>query len=167
MRFAILVPLLALSGCVVPEDPAGTSHGLPSLAAVQDNPRLALMDHVLAEYFASDISSRPTVCASATADGTQTALAPDDESALMARYNLLAPLARCAWTDAGWQDARTDQPAIVFNLHEFDCATDAQCSGFASYTSGQAASMSTKYTMRFDGIRWRFESDPRVLMEER
>lgn len=166
-----LVPILGAlaltAGCVYPEgDMADASgSGLPSLALDGAEPRLALMDQVLGEYFASDIPNRPTVCAGVHDGRSEVALPPEQERALIARYEALAPLSRCGWIDNAWRDSETGEPAIVFTVHSFTCASEESCSGFSSYTAGQTASMSYRYTMEWDGARWRFTRDPRLIGE--
>lgn len=162
---AAALAALALGACVYTDAAMPAANDLPSLARQQDDPQLALMDHVLGAYFASDIASRPTVCASISDGGDPVALPPEDERALIERYPLLAPFARCAWSAEGWQDKQTGQPALVFQLHGFSCASQARCTGFAAYTSGNTASMTHRYTMDWRRDAWAFASDPRIIME--
>ena len=164
MRSLCALPLLLLAGCVTGEA-AMQDEALSPLARQQADPQLALMDHVLSEYFASDIASRPTVCASVSDGREDVAMTPEDERALIVRYEQLAPFSRCMWTADGWADQESEEPALVFQVHSFACASDTSCSAFAGYTSGNAASMSRRYTIEWRGGRWAFESDPRILME--
>lgn len=156
---------LALAGCApLAQDDAGMPP-LPALAAQQANPRLALLEHVLAGYFASDITNRPTVCA-AVQDGREVnALPPADEIALIERFDRLAPLSRCSQVGGRWRDAESEEPALVFSLHSFTCSSEASCTGWAGYSAGAAASMSYLYTMAWNGEEWAFTRDPRALAQ--
>lgn len=165
-RISAAVVALAVANCAPPEEPdTGRSNGLPSLGSDQAKPQLALMDHLLGNYFASDVPNPPTICASVHDGRSEVALAPEDELALMTRYDSLAPFARCAWLDNGWTDSETGDPAMVFNIHSFTCASDSQCTGFGGYTAGQISSMSNLYTMTFADGGWSFTRDPRLLGE--
>ncbi len=167
LRLVFLAPVLALTACVYPDDsvPAPESD-VPSLGSDQSQPQLALMDHLLGTYFASDVPSRPTICA-ATHDGrSEVALAPEAERALMSRYDSLAPFTRCAWLEEGWQDSETGEPAMVFTVHSFSCTATDNCSGFGGYIAGQTSSMSNLYTMRYTGGAWAFDRDPRLVGEQ-
>ena len=154
---------LVLAGCA---PLAGTdTPAMPALAAQQANPRVALLEHVLAGYFASDITNRPTVCAAVSDGREDDALPPEDEVALIERFDRLAPLSRCSLTPGGWQDADTEQPALVFSLHSFTCTSTASCSGWAGYAAGSAASMSYLYKMEWGGSEWSFTRDARALAQ--
>ena len=169
-RAVAALALLALAGgCVYPEqeeEDALGGHGLPDLAADRPQPRLALMDHVLAEYFASDLGNRPTVCASVTDGRSEVALPPEQEQALIARYEALAPFSRCGWIDNAWRDIETGEPAIVFSIHSFTCPDEERCSAFAGYTAGQTNSMSYRYSMQWTGAEWSFERSPRIIADQ-
>ena len=154
---------LLLAGCVPLADVEAPA--MPALAAQQANPRVALLEHVLAGYFASDITNRPTVCAAVHDGREDDALPPDDEVALIERFDRLAPLSRCSLTAAGWRDAETEEPALVFSLHSFTCSSEASCSGWAGYNSGAAASMSYLYKMEWGGSEWAFTRDARALAQ--
>ncbi|GAA0277391.1 hypothetical protein GCM10009127_17720 [Alteraurantiacibacter aestuarii] len=158
--------VLLLASCAVPEDPVPTpDNGLPSLAADRSQPQLALMDHILGNYFASDVPLRPTICASTHDGRSEVALAPEAELALMTRYEALAPFARCASIDGVWQDSETGGPAMVFTIHSFSCPDADHCSGFGGYVAGQTNSMSVQYTMAFADGGWTFTRDPRLIGE--
>ena len=154
---------LLAAGCVPLAD--ADIPALPALAKQQANPRVALLEHVLAGYFASDITNRPTVCAAVSDGREDDALPPEDEVALIERFDRLAPLSRCSLTPGGWQDADTEQPALVFSLHSFTCTSDASCNGWAGYTAGSAASMSYLYKMEWSGSEWAFTRDARALAQ--
>ena len=165
-----LLPILGtmmLAACVAPEDPAAAPDAsLPTLATDQSAPKLALMDYMLGNYFASDVARRPTVCASMHDGRSEVAMDAADELALMTRYDALAPFSRCAWLEDGWQDGETGEPAIIFNVHSFTCANDDQCSGFGAYVAGQTSSLSNRYTMEYTGGAWQFVRDSRLVGEE-
>lgn len=156
----------ALTGCVysAPMDPSDAD-ALPPLAADRAEPRLALAEHLLAEYFASDIADRPTVCLAVSDGRSETALPPVQETALIARFPRLAPFARCSWSPQGWRDAESDVAALVFTIHSFTCADEARCSGWASYTAGAISAPSALYRMAFAAGRWSFERDLRLIAE--
>jgi len=157
--------LLMQAGCAPLADMGSRLAPLPPLAAQQANPRLALLDHVLADYFTSDIASRPTVCAAVHDGREEDALPPEDEVALIERFDRLAPLSRCAQIAGNWRDAETEEPALVFSLHSFTCSSDTNCTGWAGYRAGAAASMSYLYTMQWSGAAWTFTRDARALAQ--
>jgi hypothetical protein len=166
VRRALALLLLPLSGCMVnvpaSEEPRAA---LPALAADAAAPRLALAEHLLSEYFSSDIARPPTVCLAASDGRSEEALPPADETALVARFERLAPFSRCTWTTGGWQDAESGDPALVFTIHSFSCASATECTGWASYTAGATASPSALYRMRYAGDRWQIERDQRLIMQ--
>ena len=157
---------LVLAGCLpLAQGGSNSLPALPALAGQQDNPQLALLEHVLADYFTSDITSRPTVCAAVHDGREEVALPPEDEVALIERFDRLAPLSRCTLAGGNWRDAETEEPALVFTLHSFTCASEASCTGWAGYRAGAAASMSYFYTMDWGGETWSFTRDPRALAQ--
>ncbi len=167
MRSGLMFLLAAaLTGCVysAPLD-SSEADALPPLAADRAEPRLALAEHLLAEYFASDIADRPTVCLAVSEGRSEAALPPEQETALLTRFARLAPLARCTWGAQGWRDAESEVAALVFTIHSFTCAGETSCSGWASYTAGSAPAPSALYRMAFAGGRWSFERDLRLIAE--
>jgi len=162
---ALFVPLLS-AACVyeVPMDEDAAA-GLTSLAADRAAPRLALAEHLLGEYFSSDIAAPPTVCLAVSDGRSEEALSPEDETQLIARFPRLAPFARCSWNAAGWRDTESEEPALVFTIHSFTCAGETQCSGWASYTAGAAASPSALYRMSYTAGRWSTARDQRLIMD--
>lgn len=154
---------IALASCtsaeVSPED------SYPSLAADKSKPQMALADHILGNYFASESGPRLTTCISTNDGRSEVALAPEDELELMLRYPSLAPFSRCGLIDGAWQDVDTGQPAIVFTLHTFSCADLATCSGFGGFMSGDTSSMTSRYSMDYDGREWNFTRDDRLIGE--
>ena len=162
---AATLALLAAS-CTYPGDPqADMPDDLPDLAADRARPQLALMDHILGEYFAQDVPQRPTVCASATDGRNQEAFPQGQEVLLIERHKALAPFARCAYIDNAWQDSDTGEPAMVFNLHNFTCASETNCTGFGGYAMGVTSSMTYRYTMEYSGGRWSFARDPMLTAQ--
>ena len=161
---AATIAVLALAACTYPEEePNDGRPGLPSLATDQSKPQLALMDHVLGNYFASDIPNRPTVCVSANDGRNEEALAQEDELALIQRYEALAPFSRCALIDNGWRDAETEEPAMLYILHGFTCSDDSSCSGFVSYMAGKVSSPTNLYRMDYSEGSWSFARDDRLI----
>ena len=156
---------LVLAGCAPVAEQGGQISGLPALSGQQGNPRLALLEHVLTDYFTSDITNRPTICAAVHDGREEDALAPEDEIALIERFERLAPLSRCTLAPGGWRDAETEEPALVFSLHSFTCAAADRCTGWAGYNAGAAASMSYLYTMQWGGSAWTFTRDARALAQ--
>ena len=167
MRNCLIVAAgsLALAACVPVAEQAAKMPPLRALSGQQDNPRLALLEHVLGSYFTSDITNRPTICAAVHDGREEDALAPEDEIALIERFERLAPLSRCTLATSGWRDAETDEPALVFSLHSFTCAAADRCTGWAGYNAGAAASMSYLYAMDWGGNGWTFTRDPRALAQ--
>ncbi len=167
MRHAMaLVFALLLAACVYdsPMDETGPADLAP-LAVDRDQPRLALAEHLLADYFAADIVAPPTVCLGISEGNSVEALPDVDETALIARFDRLAPFARCDWQQAGWQDRTSGKPALVFTIHSFVCSSDTDCQGWAGYTAGATSSLSALYRMRFEDGRWDIERDLRLIME--
>ncbi|MCL6252076.1 hypothetical protein M3P36_13600 [Altererythrobacter sp. KTW20L] len=166
---SVLGCILLFAGCTHQEEKGRESDSgsnLPALAADKSEPLLALADHLLANYFASDVATRPTVCIAVSDGREEVAKDPGDERELMMRYEALSPLSGCALIDGGWQDAVSGEPALVFSVHSFTCADAERCSGFASYMSGAQSTPSNRYTMEWDGSAWTFERDERLLGAE-
>jgi hypothetical protein len=165
---AIIIPfaVLALAACTHPDDADSLAEeALPSLAANQSEPLLALVDHMLGTYFASDVSTRPTICVSTHDGRSDVALPPEDERELMTRYEGLAPLARCAWLDDGWQDSETGEPAMVFNVHNFTCTDESNCTAFGGFVDGSSSSLTYRYAMSYVDGAWKFERDSQIIMD--
>ena len=168
-KFAAVLALACLTGaCVytVPlYGPDGDEREMTPLAADRAQPKLALVEHLLTNYFGSDIASPPTVCAALSDGRSQSALPPDQEIQLIERFPQLAPLSRCVWNGSAWRDSETEAPALVFTVHSFSCASETKCSGWAGYTAGDTSSPSALYRMEFAAGRWSFERDRRLIAE--
>lgn len=166
MKAIALIAAMGLAGCVAAAaDPAPSPDPLPPLAQRLDAPRLAMLEHVLGNYFSSDITNPPTVCASVHDGREEEALPPAEETALIARFPQLAPMSRCSRTADGWRDTETEQPALVFTLHTFTCASETSCSAWGGYRSNGDNSMSYLYRGEWNGTRWQFTRDPRIIAE--
>ena len=164
---AIPFAVLTLAACTHPDDGEPVpEEALPSLAANQSEPLLALVDHMLGTYFASDVSLRPTVCASTHDGRSEVALPPESERELMTRYETLAPFARCAWLDDGWKDSETGEPAMVFNVHHFTCTDDANCTAFGGFVDGDDSSLTYLYTMNYVDGTWQFTHRSQIIADE-
>lgn len=160
---------LLLAGCSHKDDQGredDSASGLPSLAADKSEPLLALADHLLASYFASDVATRPTVCIAVSDGREDVAKDPQDERELMMRHEALSPLSGCALIDGTWQVAVSGEPALVFSVHSFTCADADHCTGFGSYMSGAQSSPSSRYTMLWEESAWTFERDDRLVGAE-
>lgn len=156
-----------VAACAPPaEESQESPPDLPSLAMDRDRPQLALADHLLANYFASDVAMRPTVCIATTDGRDDVALEAGWERELMSRYEALAPFSRCALLDGVWRDAETGEPAMVFTLHTFTCTDELSCNGFGGYMAGATSSMSSRYTLQWDRDRWLFTRDDRLLGDQ-
>jgi hypothetical protein len=164
-RAGFAVVLLMLAACVPPEQAQDGSSPkpLPPLAADKGAPLLALADHLLGQYFASDVAGDTTVCIGAHDGREEDALPPADEVALMMRHPALSPFASCGQVDGAWRDADSGDPAMVFTIHSFSCADADTCSGFGGYMAGASSSPSARYTMLWDGEAWQFTRDQRLL----
>lgn len=167
MRKSVAIAALSagLAACVPVAQQSEDLPPLPPLSGQQANPRLALLEHVVGAYFASDIANRPTVCAAVHDGREEDALPPDDEVALIERFDQLAPMSRCTLSGGSWRDAETEQPALVFTLHSFTCSSEARCTGWAGYRAGAAASMSSLYTMEWRSGGWSFARDTRAIAQ--
>jgi len=154
-----------LAACVytIPLSTPDKEPQLSPLAGDRSQPRLALVEHLLANYFASDIVAPPTVCAAVSDGRSEVALPPEQETALIERFAQLAPLSRCTWTGRAWRDSESEAPALVFAVRDFSCSSETSCTGWTSYTAGETSSPSMLYTMRFAGGRWTFEGDRRLI----
>ena len=155
MRSEIAIGLaFALGGCAasggVPPPPAPLVHD-------QEQPVLALFEHVLTGYFAGAGASGPTTCARLS-PGPLTA---EQERALVARFVRLAPAGRCVSGAQGMVDAITGGVAHVVQVYEFACQGPGLCSGWVQAPGAPA----TRYAMRFEGGAWRFDSDRRIVAE--
>ena len=159
---------VALAGCTMPQEGSSTHSpkDLSSLAAQQDQPLLALADHVLGGYFASDVVSQPTVCLAVHDGREEAALPPEDERALMMRYVRLSPMSRCVRQGPSLIDGETREPALLFQLHSFTCADSEHCTGFSGYEAGDQQSPTSLYRMTWDGAAWQFQRDQRLLGDQ-
>lgn len=144
----------ALGACAVG---GGAPPPLVPLAQDSEQPVLALFEHVLTGYFARAGAGGPTTCARLS----PTPLTDVQERALIARFVRLAPAERCAAAGDGAVDAITGQAAQVVQVYEFACQSPALCSGWVAIPGATAA----RYTIRFEGGAWRFDSDRRALGE--
>ncbi|TIX50254.1 hypothetical protein [Alteraurantiacibacter aquimixticola] len=162
------VTLLGLAACTTaPESDGGEGVGEVSpFATDQSRPLLALFDHLLGNYFASDVGARPTICVASHDGRSEVALPAAEELELMTRYGSLAPFARCGFVDGRWQDTETGETAMLFRIHSFTCANEANCTGFGGYVSGQTSSLSSRYTMQYADGAWQFDRDDRLIGEE-
>ncbi len=159
--------LLLVTACSQTEGVgADSASTMPPLNEDIEKPQLALADHVLGNYFASDLAMRPTICIATTDGREEVALEQGLERELMTQYPALAPFSRCALLDGSWQDAETGDPAMVFSLHTFTCTTANSCSGFAHYMFGQETSPARRYQLDWGGKRWVFTSDQRLIGEQ-
>ena len=156
---------LALASCFPAEETQDSSSPkpLPSLAADKGAPLLALADHLLGQYFASEVAGDTTVCLAVTDGRDEQALSPADEVTLMMHHPALSPLATCGLVDGAWRNVDSGDPALVFTVHSFGCADAEQCTGFASYMAGATGSPATRYAMTWDGDAWQFTRDRRLL----
>ncbi len=164
---ALALNSLALTACVAPEaGPPEPEPAIPPIAQDQSRPRLALVEHVLADYFAQDISTRPTVCASVVESGAQRGLVAEEETALILRFEQLAPFARCENKGGQWRDTASGDPALVFAIHTFACQQDTSCTGTAGYQAGGAGAPAYRYTMDWLDGKWTFGRDPMIIAED-
>ncbi len=156
---------LSLGACVATNGQMTSSDPLPPLAAQKDAPRLAMLEHMLGTYFASDIPNPPTVCAGWNDGHAEETLSSDEEVALIARFPQLAPMTRCTRTKDGWRDTETDEAALVFTLHNFNCGSETDCTAWGGYRSNGDNSMSYLYRGKWNGTEWQFTRDPRIIAE--
>jgi hypothetical protein len=155
MRKSIIPGLaLTLGACV---SGGGEPPPLPPLAEDQEQPVLALFEHVLIGHFATFGANPSTTCA-ALRPGP---LSAGQEEALIVRFVRLAPASRCTAAAGGWRDAITGEPAQVVEIYDFGCRTLTQCTGWTNAPGSPAK----RYAMRFDGDAWRFTADPRIIAE--
>lgn len=165
MKKLAILALAPFAACTVPPQSTEPSDALPPLARQQDEPQLAMLEHVLGLYFASDVTNRPTVCAAVHDGREEVAMETADEVALIARFPRLAPLSRCTLSADGWRDHETGEAAMVFTLHSFTCPSTARCTGWAGYRSTGDNSMNYLYNGEWSGSEWIFTRDPRIVAE--
>ena len=157
---------LGMAACTTAAPP-GEPGDLPALATERERPLAALAEHLLADYFSSDIVAPPTLCvATSEGEGGYEALPVDDEVALIERFEQLAPLTRCQWTGTAWQDSESGEPAMVFDIHSFACASETRCTGWAGYTAGSSRGEYAEYTLDWTGETWTFERDERRMLSQ-
>ena len=155
MRKEIVASLaLALGACV---SDGGEPPPLPPLAEDQEQPVLALFEHVLTGHFAAFGANPPTTCASLRPGP----LSAQQEEALIVRFVRLAPASRCRAAAGGWSDAITDEPAQVVEVYDFTCRSTTQCTGWVNAPGSPAK----RYAMQFQDGAWRFTADPRLIAE--
>jgi hypothetical protein len=155
MRNAIIPGLaMAVSARVAG---GGAPPPLPPLAEDQDQPALALFEHVLTGHFAAFGANPPTTCALLRPGP----LSAEQEQALIIRFVRLAPASRCVAAAAGWRDKIIDEPAQVVEIYDFACRLPTQCAGWVAAPGSPAK----RYAMRFENGAWRFTADPRLLAE--
>jgi hypothetical protein len=154
MKRIVVALLLTLGACV-----SGSAEPPPlaPLAEDQEQPLLALFEHVLTGHFAAFGANPPTTCASIRPG----ALSADQEEALIAHFVRLAPTDRCMAARGGWQDAITGEPAQIVEVYDFTCRTSTQCTGWVSAPGSPAK----RYAMSFENGAWRFTADPRLIAE--
>lgn len=145
---------LALGACV---SGGGAPPPLAPLAEEQEQPALALFEHVLTGHFAAFGASPPTTCAQLS----PTPLTAAQEKALIVRFVRLAPASRCVSAGNATTDAITQEPAVRVQVYDFACSAPDRCTGWASVPGSPAA----RYAMRFEAGRWHFTRDPRLLAE--
>ena len=155
MRNSIPTSLaLCLGACI---SGGGEPPPLTPLAEDQEQPVLALFEHVLTGHFATFGANPPTTCARLRPGP----LSDEQEEALIVRFVRLAPASRCVAAGSGWTDAITEQPAQVVEVYDFACQSPSQCRGWVSAPGSPAA----RYAMQFDAGEWRFTRDPRLIAE--
>ena len=155
-RDAVIGLAIALGACV---SGGGGPPAPAPLAEDQAQPVLALFEHVLTGYFAGAGAGAggPTTCARLS----PTPLTAEQETALIARFVRLAPAERCIAAGQGTVDAITGAPAHLVEVYQFACQGAGPCSGWVAVPGAPA----TRYTMRFEGGAWRFDSDRRIIAE--
>ena len=165
-RVASILPAILLTVACAPPQSAEGPGTLPELALQKDKPAPALAEHLLLDYFGSDIVDPPTVCVAQQGEtqGSYDGLPVDDEVALIERFPQLAPLSRCTLTNGTWQDSESGEPAMVFDIHSFTCSDDTHCSGWAGYTAGSEKGEYAQYDMTYADGRWAFERKDRRLL---
>src|SRR5688500_14408415 len=106
MRKTIIPGLaMTLSACI---SGGGAPPPLPALAEDQEQPALALLEHVLTGHFAAFGANPPTTCA-VLRPGP---LSAEQEEALIGRFVRLAPAARCMASGSAPVDGITGEPAV-------------------------------------------------------
>jgi len=153
---ASLLPLLLLEACV--NEPAAAP-SLPPLAEDREEPALALIEHVLAGYFAAQAADAdpPTTCVELSPTGLSAA----QEEALIARFARLAPRERCSTDVPPPSDGFTGERAVVVQVYGLECSDAAHCAAWVL----RPGSSAVRYTMTFDSGAWKFAGDKRILAD--
>ncbi len=146
--------ILSLGACA---SGGGTPPPPAPLAEDRGQPVLALFEHALTDYFASVGAGGPTVCP----ELRPTALAAEQEQALIVRFVRLAPAERCKPGESGPVDAITGEPAALVQVYDFGCTGAGTCRGWVQLPNVPAV----RYAMRFEDDEWQFDSDRRILAE--
>lgn len=143
-RLSALTAVIALGACA--GDPAPTSP-FPPLASDEDEPALALIEHVLNAHFAAQQSpALPTTCVTLSPAG----LSAGHEAELILRFPRLAPRGRCETEVPPPSDGFTGDRAVFLQIYDFRCE-GGRCTGWLS-RNGQPV---MHYTMVYEGGFWR------------
>lgn len=141
-RTVPLVLSAALAACV---SSAGTEPAA-LLAEDQEQPELALFEHVLTGHFAGLGANGPMTCVALS----PRPLTAQQESELLDRFVRLEPAEQCRTGDGD-----------VVQVYDFACLSDELCGGWVTRSGAPA----TRYAMRFENGAWRFDRDIRILAE--
>jgi len=155
---AQLLALAGLSACVWPAtslDPANAA-----FAADPRAPDLALLEYKLEQHFANEPAQGRTTCATVLAEERpsvpyQTALPPEAETALIARFARLAPFGRCRWNGSRYVDAFTGGDAAVLVVEGLRCERPQLCTAWAGRVTTPAESTFRFYTVKYGRGVWR------------
>lgn len=160
---ALSVPLLAACTTAASDtDPPPP----PPLALDQDQPMLALFEHVIGDYFAFAGEAPPTTCAILrTGKDGETGLSAEQEEALLKRFSRLAPAGRCEWDGEKYADSFTGDKATVIDIYQFACKDGASCSGWVNVRGPSACRPAVQYRMSYSAGSWQFERDERLLAQ--
>lgn len=156
MRIAgaiIIICCWAIAGCALPlnSDLARDTEGL---AADPNTPELALLEYRLQQHFRTPADPTPTTCAGVGQYQDRKPLPSALEDRLLSRFPKLAPFARCEWSGSVFRDSETRGLAIIFDVHELECATPTLCSAWSGYHQSDRTNGWRLYELRFDRY-WR------------
>lgn len=132
-----------------------------SLAAESDDPVLALLEYRIAELIERKPDLPDAICAGWRSEGGMmdvAALPADKEARLQRRFARVVPFAQCTIEDNTVR-TRAGQPAILFDVHELECAHPGDCTAWAGYTQTPRINGWNYFRARFRNGYWQIRPE--------
>ena len=164
MRSTIVLSIaLGLANCVPPQEPAETRGNYST--SLPDTPGMALLQYVLEQHFAQEGRRVKTTCATILADEGQPRALPEEvETALIERFEDLAPYDRCVWQDGRVVDAVTGDEARIYQVHGIECTAPLDCLAMAGWVAANLGAEYEQYRVRKVAGEWTFEKTGIAIM---